>query len=466
MENQIIKLLKIKGLFNNKDIIIDFSSKCSILIGENGIGKTTILLMLNYLLKGDIEKLTQFSFGAIEIKLGSFDHKFSFSHKEISSYAKELSHLQVDFDLDKLKIVEKEIFSNWIDNDAMTEGRLRTFLDNEPSLANLIAIPNENYQADLAAHYNKFDKIIQYRKEVSNLGLDVVYLPTYRRIEVDIEKLIEVSGNKEEIETFYRSTFRDTPSDSYDLSKLIKNNKLMRFGMTDIISQINGILEEIENKSLSGYEKVSGKLIQHLIWDEQQTNNWVFDKNEISIILARAGKYLNAKDKSRILQLIETTEIVNYPTLMYILKSLFEIYQSIKEDDQILSDLERECNEFLNDKEFVYDKSRLSFNLFSKNKKQRTHPITLSSLSSGEKQIVSMLSSLYLYPEKKIVYLIDEPELSISIYWQEKLLPSISRAPSCKQLIAVTHSPFIFNNELKECAIGASEYVIRHDKES
>ena len=73
--------------------------------------------------------------------------------------------------------------------------------------------------------------------------------------------------------------------------------------------------------------------------------------------------------------------------------------------------------------------------------------VELNDLSSGEKQVISLLARLYLYPEEKIV-LIDEPELSLSIDWQKRLLPDLLFSPSCAQLLAITHSPFIFDNEL------------------
>ena len=68
-------------------------------------------------------------------------------------------------------------------------------------------------------------------------------------------------------------------------------------------------------------------------------------------------------------------------------------------------------------------------------------------LSSGEKQIVSLFSKLYLESAKKCILLIDEPELSISMKWQKMLLPDIMRSGNCRLLLTVTHSPFIFDNE-------------------
>ena len=77
--------------------------------------------------------------------------------------------------------------------------------------------------------------------------------------------------------------------------------------------------------------------------------------------------------------------------------------------------------------------------------------IPLDALSSGEKQMISLFAKMYLYPNKKIV-LIDEPELSLSIEWQQKILIDIFRAETCAQLVAITHSPFIFDNELEPLA--------------
>ncbi len=72
-------------------------------------------------------------------------------------------------------------------------------------------------------------------------------------------------------------------------------------------------------------------------------------------------------------------------------------------------------------------------------------------MSSGEKQLISLFALLYLYPGKKII-LIDEPELSLSLDWQRKILLDVLGAPSCAQVIAITHSPFVFDNTLEPYA--------------
>lgn len=77
-------------------------------------------------------------------------------------------------------------------------------------------------------------------------------------------------------------------------------------------------------------------------------------------------------------------------------------------------------------------------------------PIGLEDLSSGEKQIISLMAHIYLDDTKKKIILIDEPELSLSIEWQEHVLVDIVNSPSVVQMLAITHSPFVFNNELKK----------------
>ena len=65
--------------------------------------------------------------------------------------------------------------------------------------------------------------------------------------------------------------------------------------------------------------------------------------------------------------------------------------------------------------------------------------------------MISLFARLYLYPGQKIV-LIDEPEISLSLDWQLRILPDILNAPTCGQVVAITHSPFIFDNELEPFA--------------
>lgn len=72
-------------------------------------------------------------------------------------------------------------------------------------------------------------------------------------------------------------------------------------------------------------------------------------------------------------------------------------------------------------------------------------------LSSGEKQIIVMLAQL-IFGKKRQIFIIDEPELSLHLGWQELFVNSLIEASPNTQFIMATHSPTIIG------AISNQEY--------
>jgi predicted ATP-dependent endonuclease of OLD family len=153
------------------------------------------------------------------------------------------------------------------------------------------------------------------------------------------------------------------------------------------------------------------------------------------------------------------------PFLNYFLDQLNVVIQDTRGTEELVEAFIGSCNAYLSgqidDNEMgseeldTFDWKQISFhkkNLQVSIKSLLTGAkVPLESLSSGEKQMISLFARLYLYPRKKI-FLIDEPELSLSLSWQRRILPDILRSPSCEQIVAITHSPFIFDNELDQYA--------------
>ena len=73
---------------------------------------------------------------------------------------------------------------------------------------------------------------------------------------------------------------------------------------------------------------------------------------------------------------------------------------------------------------------------------------TIAALSSGERQMLVMLAFLSLSPglESSGVLMIDEPELSLHIDWQERFAQSLLEVNENFQFILATHSPAIVRN--------------------
>ena len=72
------------------------------------------------------------------------------------------------------------------------------------------------------------------------------------------------------------------------------------------------------------------------------------------------------------------------------------------------------------------------------------HNLILSELSSGETQIVILLSYFAFLAKKGIPIIIDEPELSLHVEWQKYFVEAVKKVmPSECQTIMATHSPEI-----------------------
>lgn len=65
-------------------------------------------------------------------------------------------------------------------------------------------------------------------------------------------------------------------------------------------------------------------------------------------------------------------------------------------------------------------------------------------LSSGEKQLLLILLKTFLKEEKQFIMIMDEPEISLHVEWQELLVDAILQLNKNCQIILSTHSPSIF----------------------
>ena len=80
-----------------------------------------------------------------------------------------------------------------------------------------------------------------------------------------------------------------------------------------------------------------------------------------------------------------------------------------------------------------------------------TRPIT--SLSSGESQLVVILTHLAFNPaaQSANVFIVDEPELSLHVRWQELFVDAIRGVNPQMQTILATHSPSIILDDVRHC---------------
>lgn len=77
---------------------------------------------------------------------------------------------------------------------------------------------------------------------------------------------------------------------------------------------------------------------------------------------------------------------------------------------------------------------------------QYDETLTPYQLSSGEKQLLVILLTVLLEDNKPYVLLMDEPEISLHVEWQQKLVGIIRTLNPHAQIILTTHSPAVIMN--------------------
>lgn len=69
-------------------------------------------------------------------------------------------------------------------------------------------------------------------------------------------------------------------------------------------------------------------------------------------------------------------------------------------------------------------------------------------LSSGEKQIIILMAYLSFKASSKI-FIVDEPEVSLHVSWQEKFVDALIEASPDNQFVLATHAPSIIAKSVR-----------------
>lgn len=455
-----IKRFEIEELFGVYNVNIPFKDNINIFVGENGLGKTTILNALNYIIQGDSESLSAINFKKIVLTLGN-DTKIIITHDELMNNnlsmrdRNRLFHYGSDDDYSQvarrimLEILKEKSPNKLDDKDAKEkffEKIARRYRYDLPSyvlerIYNSV-LKDKDYEKALKDSWEY--KIYDYMKNWDR----IIYLPTYRRIEEDFNSYIENSPDK----NYYRK----------DRKK--KNFSYLQFGMDDVQESIDTACNTLKNNTNEGFKAMTSNLLTNYVNINEKNEKLDFDyKNfdasKLNIVFSRLADKIDPNVKNKIINMIDENAILEdkyHQYLLSIINELINIYEKNKQLDDNLENFKDVCNRYLVNKNIEYDKFKIECKVEQQNTKQS---IPLKSLSSGEKQIISLFSKLYLNSEEKNIVLFDEPELSLSILWQKKLVPDIINSNRCNFIAIITHSPFIFDNEFRERAIDLKEYI-------
>jgi ABC-type cobalamin/Fe3+-siderophores transport system ATPase subunit len=322
----VITSLTIKKLFGEYDVSINFSN-LTVIVGKNGIGKTTILKIINGLVTGknhiDYASICE----SIEL-IFSDGESFCFgdtAYKYINKFSAEEMH---------------ELFIN-----------------------------NEDVRNDLRKSLEKNDVLKEYVTEE--------FLNHFIRTFVDSESSIKTTKNKI-IEAYSQNKNLLYCDKGYRIN--LNNNIFVRY-----ISTIN--ISANAGNSFDFGNSIQKNLLDMAIHEELR--DLLKKSNKIAIKNFTSQLNLFLKDSNKKVKLIETDWV------------------------------------------FITESK---------------HSLNLSQLSSGERQLVYILATVANTCGKPTLLLMDEPEVSMHLSWQEKIVDAIMNINPQVQIIAVTHSPGIVMN--------------------
>lgn len=455
---------KIKKLFGHQDVDLHFNNNVLILMGENGLGKTSILNSLYFTLTKKWKKLLKINFETISLEIDN--NQFTFTKLQVSTYLensnnkKNLRYKNLRSEITKiLKIDDLNMFiSNRKDENVdrhriiyeyVRKNKLATELNNPPIGLMIDLIEQISRQPD----FTSLENLVAFLD--TEFSTEIIYFPTYRRVEEELHNL----GKLRRIQNDELHSFPWEDDDEREETEDLEDETLIQFGMEDVEERIKKIISKINDSSIKGFAKVTGEMLHQLqegfpkLTKEEILN---INRTNIEIILNRVKNNLSEADRENILRLLDSKELLTKPELAYFLTKLEDIYLRQRELDNSIKDFEKVTNQYLVGKKMIFDESSVTLNIHNIKTSEK---VELNQLSSGEKQIISLFSKIYLEDLNDLMIFFDEPELSLSIKWQKQLLPHVMESEKCQFLLAVTHSPFIFSNELENYAIGMNVFI-------
>jgi predicted ATPase len=431
-----------------------------VLVGENGTGKSTVANLIYYFLTRQWQRLKDYQFSAIEATVSGSTIRITYEDIQLlaarrtvrdmdAPYVRHARQLFLDFDLTRFPEESPEYF------------RLLE------QMAKDVGMPTRSARE----FFRRYSKELALPSKVTD-AVDILqsldfgqflYLPTYRRIEQDLKSIFRGI----EIEQKVRQ-FRERIQKREQLVFI----ELVEFGMEDIEHTISDRMAKIKESVRTGLNNLTGTYLREVLrgLDDPAADVAVLqtiDPIVFESIFARIDEVtLPTSDKevlkARIANIVSSYGIgPNDKVIAHFLSKLVALHQQQQTSEMDVREFVQLCNAYLTGKQLIYDDVHYVTYVRQESSilPDDQDKLELKMLSSGEKQIVSLFSHIYFSGDKNYFVIIDEPELSLSVPWQQRFLPDIINTGRCTGMIAVTHSPFIWENALEPYVRSLSEFM-------
>ena len=397
-----IQSVKITGFWQRFNASCDFNDDVNIIIGRNGTGKTTFMNILHSVLSVDIDTIDSNDFDSIEIKLKNGKQTKTIRAKKVND--DKSPFLTIEYQISRHKYTiraiqtdDRRVAMQYRRKAVLESIELRTELAKLVSLSSLsvyrlrsgedFEIPDRNGVRAITPVDFKLSQLLQqltkYQLDLSQQARDIA-------LDLQKEVLASILYSKE---------------DMYGIASISDFNKEKeKVDLLSAYSQLNANDANVKRKIISHVDAIDKTLNDLRKTEQGQERNIDFRPIEA---------YRNTQKiiKMSLLSEQKTSDVF----------SPIDLFIGI-------------LTEFILDKKFKFVGGELEIsNSFG--------GIKNDALSSGEKQLLILFIETLLQRSQPYVFLTDEPELSLHIAWQRKIIPAIRKLNPYAQVIAATHSP-------------------------
>ncbi len=423
MEIRRIEYKNVHGFLSGK---VTLSQGENFLVGINGTGKTTILNVINWMLAPNIPELccNYHELIRIDVKHGRFVYS-----------------------------IESKIIENKHELSISTKDTSRDFHPIKTSLIHN-AKNFENQVHDLREHYERMQP---EEHEVTTWEFLLSELPT--PVFIGLERKINTSINSKSKRVKYKDdslvASQTLMRDAYNTSrhKIVEINDKLNSKVLEL--SFSGVIHQTSHLKKYSSDDIEIKIKQLKEKFDDTTSQKTYSKALTAPGVRKAiVKFLN--DLSA---LVSNTELNDEDDILIALNqhnfsrasSMFDLFNSHEQEVKIaqneITNFVEAVNSFICDanKEIIFDPD--TGTPYFKTPKRKSK-FKLSELSSGEAQVVVLMSYFAFLAKKGIPIIIDEPEVSLHVKWQNIFVDAIKRVmPDDCQTIMATHSPEICGAE-------------------
>jgi len=436
-----INRITVGGLFGvfNHDIRLNSEDNITIVIGENGLGKTVILEAINALFQKEYRFFKSLEFSEFNIYFDNCEIWQLTKKTDSEGFCLLISRNSTKNPVKvekKHKIFREE--NRFNRSAAMRDRELMRYmqLKHENRLINRDLYYKERYDLEREYEYRKMEEMRYHR--LRNHDIDLEINPPKWLLE-NIEKI-----NVKLIETQRIITVKEIGSDSY-VNNLKKCSDELKSMIGVAVKKSSIVASELDS---SYPNRLVKKLRQGTRDSFEELNIALAKLDERRKLFSSIGLAVQKSD-SDLLQIDEGQKNLVNVLKLYIddshkkLDPLDELSQKIKLFKGIINKrFKHKKLEIKQEEGFVFRSTVVV------NRKGDFETIPPSKLSSGEQNELILFYKLIFNSHVNDMILIDEPELSLHISWQNKFIKDLKSITSINgvSIIIATHSPDIIDD--------------------